>query len=63
MDLIYALPVLLVVVVTWQGIGSFLGNYYLARVSLGLIDDCGVPFSTACCGCRTTTSTSRTPAT
>jgi hypothetical protein len=39
MDLIYGMPVLLVVVVTWQGIGSFLGNYYLARVSLGLIDD------------------------
>ena len=39
MDLIHALPVLLVVVVSWQGLGSFLGNYYLARVSLGLIDD------------------------
>ena len=26
-------------VVTWQGIGSFLGNYYLARVALGLIND------------------------
>ncbi|SBT10087.1 Lipid A export ATP-binding/permease protein MsbA [Candidatus Accumulibacter aalborgensis] len=39
LELIYAVPLLLVVVVTWQGIGSFLGNYYLARVSLGLIND------------------------
>jgi subfamily B ATP-binding cassette protein MsbA len=38
-DLIYGMPLLLVMVVTWQGIGSFLGSYYLARVSLGLIDD------------------------
>jgi subfamily B ATP-binding cassette protein MsbA len=39
LDLIYGVPLLLVVVITWQGIGSFLGNYYLARVSLGLIHD------------------------
>ncbi len=39
LQLVYAVPLLLVLVVTWQGIGSFLGNYYLARVSLGLIDD------------------------
>lgn len=39
LDLIYAVPLLLVLVITWQGVGSFLGNYYLARVSLGLIDD------------------------
>ncbi len=38
-DLIYGVPLLLVIVITWQGIGSFLGNYYLARVSLGLIHD------------------------
>jgi len=38
-DLIYVVPLLLVLVITWQGAGSFLGNYYLARVSLGLIDD------------------------
>lgn len=29
----------MVLIVFWQGIGSFLGNYYLARVSLGLIND------------------------
>ena len=38
-DPIYGMPLLLVIVVTWQGIGSFLGTYYLTRVSLGLIDD------------------------
>ncbi|MEF8697832.1 MAG: lipid A export permease/ATP-binding protein MsbA [Candidatus Accumulibacter sp. UW26] len=39
LPLIYAMPLLLVVVVSWQGVGSFLGSYYLARVSLGLVDD------------------------
>ncbi|WP_300328455.1 lipid A export permease/ATP-binding protein MsbA [Accumulibacter sp.] len=39
LDLIHAVPLLLVLAITWQGLGSFLGNYYLARVSLGLIDD------------------------
>ena len=38
-ELVYGVPLLLIVVVTWQGIGSFLGNYYLARVALGLIND------------------------
>lgn len=38
-DMVYGVPLLLVLVVTWQGIGSYLGFYYLTRVSLGLIDD------------------------
>ncbi|WP_313950325.1 lipid A export permease/ATP-binding protein MsbA [Accumulibacter sp.] len=38
-ELVYAVPLLLVLAITWQGIGSYLGNYYLARVSLGLIND------------------------
>ncbi|HEX6734045.1 MAG TPA: lipid A export permease/ATP-binding protein MsbA [Azonexus sp.] len=38
-ELMYGVPILLVMIITWQGIGSFLGNYYLARVSLGLIHD------------------------
>ena len=38
MELLYGIPLLLVMVITWQGIGSFLGNYYLAKVSLGLIN-------------------------
>ena len=39
MELMYAVPLLVVAISSWQGLGSFLGNYYLARVSLGLIDD------------------------
>ncbi len=39
MELAYGIPLLLVLIIAWQGIGSFLGNYYLARVSLGLIND------------------------
>jgi subfamily B ATP-binding cassette protein MsbA len=38
-ELTYGVPILLIMIITWQGIGSFLGNYYLARVSLGLIHD------------------------
>ncbi len=38
-ELTYGVPILLVIIITWQGLGSFLGNYYLARVSLGLIHD------------------------
>ena len=39
MELAYGIPLLIVIVIFWQGVGFFLGNYYLARVSLGLIDD------------------------
>ena len=39
MELLYGIPLLLVMVITWQGLGSFLGNYFLAKVSLGLIDN------------------------
>ena len=39
MDLAYGVPIVLVLIIVWQGLGSFLGNYYLARVSLGLIND------------------------
>ena len=38
-ELMYGVPILLILIITWQGIGSFFGNYYLARVSLGLIHD------------------------
>ncbi|MDR0379003.1 MAG: lipid A export permease/ATP-binding protein MsbA [Candidatus Accumulibacter sp.] len=39
LDLAYGVPLLLVVIVLWQGIGSYLGNYFLSRVSLGLVHD------------------------
>jgi len=38
-DLMHAVPLLIVAVIVWQGIGSFLGSYFIARASLGLIDD------------------------
>ena len=38
-ELMYGIPILLVVIIVWRSVGSFLGNYYLARVSLGLIND------------------------
>ncbi len=38
-DLAYGVPLLLVMVVTWQGIGQFFGSYYLSKVSLGLVND------------------------
>ncbi len=38
-ELMYGVPILMIMIVIWQGFGSFLGNYYLARVSLGLIHD------------------------
>lgn len=37
-SLLYAVPLMLVGIALWQGIGTFLGNYYIARVSLGLVD-------------------------
>jgi subfamily B ATP-binding cassette protein MsbA len=39
LDLAYGVPLLLLVIVFWQGLGSYLGNYFLSRVSLGLIHD------------------------
>ena len=37
--LLQAVPLLIVVIALWQGVGSFLGNFYLAKVSLGLVHD------------------------
>jgi len=37
--LLQAVPLLIVIIALWQGIGSFLGNYFLAKVSLGLVHD------------------------
>ena len=39
LNVAYAVPLLLILIVFWQSIGSFLGNYYLARVTLGLVHD------------------------
>lgn len=37
--LIWGFPLFIIVVAIYQGIGSFLGNYYLAKVSLGVVHD------------------------
>ncbi len=38
-QLLYGVPLALLAITLWQGIGSFLGSYYLARVALGLVHD------------------------
>src|SRR5690606_2481907 len=37
--LLEIVPLMIVVIAAWQGIGSFLGNYFISRVSLGLVHD------------------------
>lgn len=37
--LLEAVPLMIVLIALWQGLGSFLGNYFLAKVSLGLVHD------------------------
>jgi len=32
--ILQAIPALIVLIAAWQGLGSFLGNYFLAKVSL-----------------------------
>ncbi|WP_071870835.1 lipid A export permease/ATP-binding protein MsbA [Atopomonas hussainii] len=39
LKLLQAVPLLIVLIAVWQGLGSFLGNYFLAKVSLGLVQD------------------------
>ena len=39
LQLLQTVPLLIVLIAAWQGVGSFLGNYFLARVSLGLVHD------------------------
>lgn len=37
-ELMYGVPILIVLIIVWRSIGSFLGSYYLAKVSLRLIN-------------------------
>ncbi|MDM8348431.1 lipid A export permease/ATP-binding protein MsbA [Pseudomonas sp. sp1636] len=39
LQLVEAVPLLIVLIALWQGVGSYLGNYFLAKVSLGLVHD------------------------
>ncbi|MDX9706336.1 MAG: lipid A export permease/ATP-binding protein MsbA [Azospira sp.] len=38
-ELMYGIPILIVLIIAWRSVGSFLGSYYLAKVSLGLVHD------------------------
>ncbi|MDR1349821.1 MAG: lipid A export permease/ATP-binding protein MsbA [Zoogloeaceae bacterium] len=39
LQLMYAVPFFIVLIAAWQGLGAFLGNFFLAKVSLGLVHD------------------------
>ncbi len=39
LNLLHTVPGLIILIAAWQGLGSFLGNYFLAKVSLGLVHD------------------------
>jgi subfamily B ATP-binding cassette protein MsbA len=39
LKLLQAVPLLIVLIALVQGVGSFLGNYFIAKVSLGLVHD------------------------
>lgn len=39
LQLLQAVPLIIVLIAAWQGLGSYLGNYFLAKVSLGLVHD------------------------
>ena len=38
-DMVKAVPVMIVLIAIWQGVGSYLGNYFMSKVSLGLVHD------------------------
>lgn len=39
LQMMYAVPLMIVLIALWQGFGSYLGNYFLARVSMGIVHD------------------------
>lgn len=39
LQIMHAVPLLIVLIAVWQGIGSYLGNYFLARVGMGVVHD------------------------
>jgi subfamily B ATP-binding cassette protein MsbA len=39
LQLLQAVPLFIIFIAAWQGVGSFLGSYFLAKVSLGLVHD------------------------
>jgi subfamily B ATP-binding cassette protein MsbA len=39
LQMMHAVPLLLILIAAWQGVGSYLGSYFLARVSVGVVHD------------------------
>jgi ATP-binding cassette, subfamily B, bacterial MsbA len=39
LQLMHAVPIFIVCIALWQGVGSYLGNYFLARVAMGVVHD------------------------
>ncbi|WP_445332919.1 lipid A export permease/ATP-binding protein MsbA [Thauera sp. ZXT1-4] len=39
LDIVFAIPVMVMLIALWQGVGTFLGNYAISKVSLGLVHD------------------------
>jgi subfamily B ATP-binding cassette protein MsbA len=39
LQMMHAVPLLVVLIALWQGVGSYLGNFFLARVSMGVVHD------------------------
>lgn len=39
LPVLYAVPVAVILIAVWQGIGSYLGNVFIAKVSLGVVQD------------------------
>jgi ATP-binding cassette, subfamily B, bacterial MsbA len=38
-QLLHVVPLMIVLIAIWQGIGFYLGNYFLAKVSMGVVED------------------------
>lgn len=39
LNLFFVVPILLVIIAIWQGVGSFIGGFFISKVSLGLVRD------------------------
>ena len=39
LQMMHAVPLMIVFIALWQGIGAYLGNFYMARVSMGVVHD------------------------
>ncbi len=39
LQMMHAVPLMVVLIALWQGVGSYFGNFFLARVSMGVVHD------------------------